>query len=170
MARKRRQPQPLPSPRPRHARRRPAPAAAARNRTYITNYSQPRPQASTALGGTRSGANYQGIILAEFIGAVLLVAATPIATKKDQTGISPYEGSDMIKLGSITIVYFLLALLSAGGSGAGRFGAWFGGLILLVVGLGEATSIAKVLDVFGGAGNPSSSAPPAPTTTGGQVG
>jgi hypothetical protein len=37
----------------------------------------------------------------------------------------------------------------------GRIGAWFGGLILLTVGLGEGASVAKVLDIFG---NPTTSA------------
>lgn len=93
--------------------------------------------------------NYQGIILAEFVLAELLVAGTPIATRQGQPGLSPYVPRDMTKLLSLGMVYFLLELLAVGGPKAGRFGAWFGGLILLAVGLNEASSVAKVLDIFG---------------------
>ena len=105
-------------------------------------------------------ANYQPVILAEFVAAVLLVAATPVATKKEQTGISPYAGKDMIKLGSITVLYLILALISTGGQGPGRLAAWFGGLILLTVGLSEAANLAKDLDLFGIGGAPAGDTAP----------
>jgi hypothetical protein len=97
---------------------------------------------------SRGGGNYQPVILAEFVAAVLLVALTPIATKKDTQGLSPYAGTDMIKLAALTVIYLILALLSVK-PGPGRAAAWFGGLILLTVGLGEGANIAKVLDIFG---------------------
>jgi hypothetical protein len=50
------------------------------------------------------------VILAEFVGAVLLVAATPFA-KKDQPGVSPYIAADMLQLVAITVVYLILALI-----------------------------------------------------------
>jgi len=93
--------------------------------------------------------NYQPVILAEFVAAVLLVAASPVATRKEKTGISPYEGQDMVKLAAITVLYLILALVSTGGREAGRFAAWFGGLILLTVGLAEGANLAKELDLFG---------------------
>ena len=94
--------------------------------------------------------NYQGIILAEFVLAELLVAATPIATRSNQQGLSPYVPRDMTKLLSIGLVYLLLELLAVGNRGAGRIGAWVGALVLLTVGLNEAANIAKDLDVLGG--------------------
>jgi hypothetical protein len=103
-------------------------------------------KSSTILTPQRS--NYQPIILVEFIAAVVLIAATPFA-KKNQQGISPYGSSDIMQLGAITLLYFLLALISVGGRGPGRVAAWFGGLVLITVGLGEAASIAKTLDVLG---------------------
>lgn len=94
--------------------------------------------------------NYQAVILAEFVAAIVLTAATPIAKKKSTTGgLSPYVAGDMVQIAAITILYFILALVSVGGGSAARFSAWFGGLILLAVGLTEATTIAKTLDVFG---------------------
>jgi hypothetical protein len=115
---------------------------------------------------------YQNVILAEFVLAVLLVAATPLA-KKDSagSGLSPYAATDLMQLVAITVTYFALALVSSANSGAARFAAWFGGLILIAVGLGEAARLAKLLDVFGLASpqpDPATTfAPPAPT--GGQA-
>lgn len=94
--------------------------------------------------------NYQAIILVEFIAAELLVSATPMASRQHKTGLSPYVPRDMIKLLSLGLLYFLLELLAVGGRGPGRFGAWFGGLVLLGVGLNEGANVAKTLDLFGG--------------------
>src|SRR5215469_8876672 len=96
----------------------------------------------------KSSGNYQPAILAEFVAAVLLVAATPFA-KKDSPGLSPYAGSDMLQLVAITLTYFILALLSGVSPKAARLSAWFGLLILLTVGLVEATRLAQLLNVFG---------------------
>jgi hypothetical protein len=93
--------------------------------------------------------NYQGIVLAEFAAAVLLVALTPFASKDNPSGLSPYRGKDMLQLAAITVAYFVLALISAGNNDAARFAAWFGGLILLTVGLSEAAHLAQVVDLFG---------------------
>lgn len=102
--------------------------------------------------------NYQGIILAEFVAAELLVAATPIATRKNQPGLSPYVPRDLTKLLALGLVYLLLELMAVGGRGAGRFGAWFGALVLLTVGLNEATNLGKVFDVLSGGGGTAAAA------------
>jgi hypothetical protein len=94
--------------------------------------------------------NYQPIILMEFIGCILLTAVTPVATKKDEPGLSPYAGADMVKLAAITVLYFILAAISVGGRGPGRLAAWFGGLILIVDGMYEASNIAKDLQLLSG--------------------
>lgn len=102
--------------------------------------------------------NYQPIILMEFVACILLTAITPIATKKDQQGLSPYAGKDIVKLSAITVLYLILAMLSVGGPKPGRFAAWFGGLILLADGLYEAGNIVRDLRLVSGAG----AASPAP--------
>jgi len=79
-----------------------------------------------------SGNSYQGVILAEFLGAVLIVAFLPLAAgapNDGKTGPSPYRVNDIEQLAAIGITYFLLALLANGNHG--RIAAWFGGLILL---------------------------------------
>jgi len=96
----------------------------------------------------KSKGNYQPVILAEFVAAVLLVAATPFA-KKNSPGVSPYAGKDMLQLVAITLVYFILALVSGTGPKAARLSAWFGLLVLLTVGLAEAVRLAKLLNVLG---------------------
>ena len=88
------------------------------------------------------------MVLAEFVAAVLLIAATPFARRQSE-GVSPYEGADLLQIVAVTVVYFILALLSGANRGAGRFAAWFGALVLLTVGLGEAARLAKLLNVFG---------------------
>ena len=157
---------PLPSPRASHRGRRasgPPRGGGRRHSRTAAGFEQ----AGQLLGTRRhprsraTPGNYQGVILAEFVAAVVLVALTPIAAnKKQQTqsgGLSPYAGQDMIKLAAITVVYLILALLSVR-PGPGRFAAWFGGLVLLAVGLNEAAHLAQVLDIFGGAETAASTA------------
>lgn len=120
-----------------------------------------------ATSGIRPGkpqvTDYQMAILAEFVAAVLLTAATPFA-RPNNPGLSPYYGKDMIQLGALTVFYFLLALLAGASQSAARLAAWFGGLVLIVVGLGEAAALAKLLQVFGG--GPSAAALAAPAAGG----
>ena len=149
-------PRPLPPPRPARPPRAQSPPRPRGTKTSDVFAETRRRAPTTKITRT----NYQPVILAEFIAAVLLVAATPIATKKNPSGLSPYTGDDMIKLAALTVTYLILALLSVNPS-AGRFAAWFGGLILLTVGLGEAASLATTLDVFGLGTSSSSSKKPA---------
>lgn len=109
--------------------------------------------------GTR---NYQGIILAEFLAAVLLVAFMPLATgggtpvtppegpapaaelaaarsgRQAVSRPSPYHVNDLVQLVAIGAVYFVLALISSGGTG--RVAAWAGGLVLTGILLGKLAS------------------------------
>lgn len=83
--------------------------------------------------------NYQPVILAEFLLAVLVVAIPPLATGGDQTAQaknspSPYSGDSMKQLLAVGALYFILALMS-GGKKLGRFSAWFGALVLIGLGL-----------------------------------
>lgn len=151
---------PLPDRQPAHARARPAPRAAARNRAAAERAraaaparapARPRARAGPSFTvGRRSTTNYESVILAEFVAAIVLVAATPFATKQNSDGLSPYAGADMIKLAALTAVYLILALISITSHGSARYAAWFGGLILLGVGLNEAANIAKTFDLFAG--------------------
>lgn len=81
---------------------------------------------------TPGGRNYQGVILAEFLVAVLVVAFLPLASgpTDGKQGPSPYRVGDMIQLVAIGAVYFVLALFSSG-ERSGRVVAWFGGLLTL---------------------------------------
>lgn len=123
---------------------------------------RPRPRRSKVSGGARKlTGNYHGVVFVEFVLAVLLAAGTPLA-KKNRTGVSPYAGIDMVKLLAITAVYFLLALTAATGRTQARFAAWFGGLILLAVGLNEAAHIATAVNQYLNPGpQPSPTPPPA---------
>jgi hypothetical protein len=135
---------------------RPAPAPAGRQGGSQRRSTSRRPRATITSGDRIS---YQTVVLAEFVAAVLLVAATPFA-KKESAGISPYVGADLVQLVALTLVYFVLALISGANRGAGRFAAWFGALVLLTVGLGEAARIARLLNVFGLESPPAPAGPP----------
>jgi len=110
--------------------------------------------AATKPGGQLH--NYQAIIAAEFVAAELLVALRPIATQKAQPtqsgGLSPYYVNDLIKLLAIGFVYLILEGLAAGPRGLARFVAWFGFLILIGVGLSEASNLAKIFAMLAGGG------------------
>lgn len=131
-----------------------AAGAITRRRT-----SRREPQRGFPGGGRASRSNYHGAILAEWLIAFVLVAAIPFS-KPNQTGVSPYAGKDMVQLGTLTVVYWILAIVAATGRTQARFAAWFGGLILIAVGLAEASSIANAVSTWFGA-----SATSASTTT-----
>ena len=105
-----------------------------------------------------SGSKYQNIILSEFIGTLLLTVLTPVATDKAKEGLSPYAGADIVKLASMVLLFFLLAMVSAAGPAAARLAAWFGGLVLIADGLYEASNLSKDLSLFTGFLNKSANA------------
>ena len=91
---------------------------------------------------------YEKVIVAEFVIVVLLVAIAPM-TRKEDTGLSPYYGQDLVQLVAIMAAYFILGLVAQGGQGAARLAAWFGGLLAIGIGLGEAAYLAKVFGLLG---------------------
>lgn len=87
-------------------------------------------------GSLPGGRQYQGVILAEFLAAIVITAFLPLATggsanAQAKGGPSPYDTGDVKRFAGIGATYFVLALLSSGSKG--RLAAWFGGLILLVI-------------------------------------
>ena len=138
----------------RGSQRQSAAAFRARQRAQAPPRAQQRQVAGRAAAGARTAAvppatDYQKVIAAEFVAASLLVALTPIATRPNTPGLSPYVTRDMSKLLGIGLLYFVLEL-TAIPSGWGRVSAWLGGLVLLTVGLNEATNIVRDLDLLAG--------------------
>lgn len=121
--------------------------------------------------------NYQPVILAEFLLAVLVVALAPIAkggtdTAKSKGGGSPYDTNSLKQILVIGVVYFVLALASSG-KRAGRFSAWFGGLVLVAIGVQQTVNggflavirmflpgTGEGLGTFPAGGGPSGALPP----------
>lgn len=96
---------------------------------------------------------YQGIILAEFLVAIILVAVAPIATggspaAKAKGGPSPYDTGDLKQLVAVGGTFFVLAILSSGNHG--RLAAWLGALILVAIGMSKAGQ-ANLAGVFSAA-------------------
>jgi hypothetical protein len=125
-------------------------------------------KAGAAAGQARiipGNRQYQGVILAEYLVAILLVVMSPIATggspaAKAKNSPSPYEVGDLKQLVAVSAVFFILALLSSGDRG--RLAAWLGGLILIAVGMSKAGQ-AQLSAVFGVAeGQPEGEAPGTP--------
>jgi hypothetical protein len=86
---------------------------------------------------------------------VVVVALAPVAkggsdTSKAKGSPSPYDTSTLKQILLIGVVYFILALLSSG-KNLGRVSAWFGGLVLVGVGIQQTVNggFAAVLKMFG---------------------
>jgi hypothetical protein len=108
--------------------------------------------------------SYQPVILAEFVVAVVVVSVSPLAkggTPEAQAkgSPSPYSVNTLKQLVAIGGVYFVLALL-ASSRRAGRYAAWFGGLVLVGLGLAEYLSgdLQAVFGVFGPGSSPAAAA------------
>lgn len=118
---------------------------------------QPRPRDTTvnvrAPAPVSFGRNYQGVIMAEFLAAVVIIVAVPVAeggspAAKMKGSISPYDTGDLRQLVAAGLVYFVLALFSSGNSG--RLSAWFGGLVLVGLAMnrlahGEISAVVKTV-------------------------
>ena len=96
---------------------------------------------TSRLPGSHS---YQPVILAEFVVAALVVSVSPLATGGTATAqakgsASPYDVNTLKQLIAIGMVYFVLALFGASEK-AGRYAAWFGGLVLVGLGLTQLAS------------------------------
>lgn len=101
-------------------------------------------QAARTAGQARvvpGNRQYQPVILAEFLIAVILIAVAPVATggsptAKAKSSPSPYDTGDLKQLVATGGVFFILALVSSGRHG--RLAAWLGGLIVVAIGLSKA--------------------------------
>jgi hypothetical protein len=84
--------------------------------------------------------NYQSVILAEFLTAIVILTVVPIVSggspaAQAKGSPSPYDTGDLRQLAAVGMVYFILALVSSGNSG--RLAAWLGGLVLITLALGK---------------------------------
>jgi len=94
-------------------------------------------RSARVIPGDRS---YQPVILAEFLIAVVIVAAVPIASggspaAQAKNSPSPYDTGDLRQLVAVGAVYFILSLVSSGNRG--RIAAWLGGLVVIGLGLSK---------------------------------
>jgi len=106
------------------------------------------------------GRNYQPVILAEFLAAIVIVAISPVArggseSAKAKNSPSPYGIGDVRQMVGVGGTYFVLALMS-GSRKYGRLAAWFGGLVLLAVGLSQFVvgGITAIFKMLTGGGTP----------------
>ena len=128
---------------PRTVNRRTAPGPGPAPRTAAPE-APAEPSDRSGVIGTRGGGggrSYQGVILAEFLVAVVVVSFLPLASgpTDGKQGPSPYRVNDMIQLVAIGAVYFVLALFSSG-ERSGRVVAWFGGLLTIGILIAKTSS------------------------------
>ncbi len=124
-----------------------------RNRQYSKKLKKTGKGALKArLPGSHS---YQPVILAEFVVAIVVVSTGPVAkggtaASQAKGSPSPYSVNTLKQLIAIGMVYFVLALL-ASSRRAGRYAAWFGGLVLLGLGFTQLANgdLMAVFRIFG---------------------
>lgn len=149
--------------------------AGGQQQTQQKSRSRSRSKASRGILKARlpGSHSYQPVILAEFVVAVVIVSVSPLAKggtteAQAKNSPSPYSVNTLKQLVAIGGVYFVLALL-ASSQRAGRYAAWFGGLVLIALGLAETVTgdLTAVFKVFGPAAT--STAPTEATTTPGST-
>jgi hypothetical protein len=143
-------PRPKKPAKPRQPRKRPA--AAKRKRPAAAK----KRRGLKPIGGKgKAMSNYQAVIAAEFTAVELLSVLSPFATRPAQQtssgGLSPFVPGDLVKMWAIGMVYLILMGVAAGPRFAARTAAWFGLLILLAVGLTEASNLAQIFKTLSGA-------------------
>jgi hypothetical protein len=127
------------------------------------------------------GRVYHRIILAEFLGCLLLIGTTPILIPKTTSGKGGEATVDtgqslagpLVRLTALCIVFFVLALMGTGRK-TGKVAAAFGGLVLLGTALNSTatlTALGKAIVAGTGGsditsefkpGAPTAPTPPAP--------
>lgn len=113
------------------------------------------------------GKTYHRIVLAEFVGCIVLVGASPVLTPRTKAKGSQQVvdttvsfAAPLVRLTAVCIVFFILALMATGPR-SGKVAAAFGGLVLLGTMLNATSMFTAIGKVFGPAKAASTS-----TTTG----
>lgn len=133
---------------------------------------KPAPPARSGGGGPgllsrvatpKPGATYHRVVLAEFIGALVLAVAGGILSPRKRDDGTPTWVHLIVQVTAIAGVFFVLALLSASPK-IGKIAAAFGLLVFLGVLINSADAVRKMAAVFAPAKTPTQAAP-APGTT-----
>lgn len=121
------------------ARGAPAKKTASRGRAYATRAFKPA-VLSTPTGATK-------IVAAEYAACVVLIGAAPILTRAPDSAGHVYKANEFVRLSAVSLLFFILALLSAGPR-TGRIAAAFGALVTLGVVFNARGAIAAVGQIF----------------------
>jgi hypothetical protein len=146
-------------PGPRGPQGAPGSRAARARSSYARQASYVASNASLVPGNR----NYQGIILAEYVTALIIMLVAPLAGGNAGTsGASPYTVADLKRIVAASAVYFFTALASGGNRG--KYAAMFGGLMLLAI-LIAAANAGALNDFFTVLGAPTGTGQAAGTDT-----
>lgn len=92
----------------------------------------------------RGDAGARRIIIAEFAVCIVIAALSPLT---DRSRDEP-AGAWMKRMTAIMGLFFILALLSAGGRGMARAAAGFGGIVTVVLAVSERDLFVKIAQIF----------------------
>lgn len=95
---------------------------------------------------TTGGSGAHRAVVAEFILVVVLIAASPIFTRKG-SGSHLYQAGDFVRLSATCLLFFVLALLS-NSAGTARIAAAFGGLVTVGVMFSARDSVTAIASLF----------------------
>jgi len=84
------------------------------------------------------------VIVAEFAVCVVIAALSPLTDRNKDEPPTAW----MKRMTAVMGVFFLLALLSAGGRGMAKAAAGFGGLVTVVLAVSQRDLFAKIADIF----------------------
>jgi hypothetical protein len=120
----------------REARTNQPPASNYQGSSKGQNQNSPSPSASRSTV-TFKDTSYHRIVMAEYIGCMVLLAAAPLVGEpKDKdgndlsTGVALFGADALIRMTAVSLVFLILALM-ANHEKPGKFASAFGGLILV---------------------------------------
>lgn len=114
-----------------------APSPGKKGGTILARVAQPKP-----------GATYHRWVLAEFVACIILAVVGGVLSPRKRADGSLTWAKLLMQLTSISLVFFVLALLSAGQK-MGKVAAAFGLLVVLGVLMNSTDSIEAMAKVFG---------------------
>jgi hypothetical protein len=94
---------------------------------------------------TSSSPGARRIIVIEFLLCMVVSALSPLTDRKKDEGPTTH----MKRMTAVMGLFFILGLLSAGGRGAAKFAAGFGGLVTVAVAISNRDLFMRIGDIFG---------------------
>lgn len=122
------------------------------------------PKQFKLTAGAGKGSAAHKLVVAEFIFCVVLIGITPILMRQPGADGHLYVPNDFVRLTAVSLLFFILALLSNSPT-TSRFAAAFGGLVTLGVAFNATQSFRAIANLFINAGTNKGGVQPATAGT-----